>query len=70
MLSPPTVDVDDLRYSVYENFFYEMDKKDPDYEASDYLEDYQAFSDALSQHNISADKNASQLTLEELKSIP
>lgn len=63
------VDVEDLRYSVYENFFYKMDEKDPDYEACDYLEDYQAFSDALSQHNITADKNASKITLEALENM-
>ena len=63
------VNVDDLRYSVYGNFFHTMYKVDPNYDANDYLEDYQAFATAVTTHKIAADTNASKITLEELEAI-
>lgn len=66
------VNVEDLRYSVYENFYYVMETADPDYESCDYLEDYQAFANAVATHKIAPfarDTNASKITLEELEEI-
>ena len=68
------VNVEDLRYSVYENFCYVMEDADPDYESCDYLGDYQAFATAVTTHKIAPfafnnNTNASKITLEELEAL-
>ena len=47
------VEVDDLRYTIYGNFFTDMYTAIPDtYDANDYLEDYTEFENAVKQFNL------------------